>query len=260
MKNKIVHVFKKDKNILIGVIHLPPLVSQIGSPGKSALIEKALKDLGALENAGFDGALLENDNDKPHTEFASAAQVESLSGIAHAVVAQAKIPVGVQMMLNDWMASIDIAKETGAAFTRLDVFVDHVMCEWGEIHPDPHVIQSYRDKTCPGLLLLTDIQVKYKTMIETRPLVDSAKEAIVCGSDVIIVTGSATGVETPTEKINTVRDSISDFPLFIGAGVDVSNAKMQLAIADGAIVGTSIKTGDYIDTEKATALKKALAA
>lgn len=222
---------------------------------KKAIV-KALSDLSALEKAGFDGALIENDNDKPHTEFANNAQIASFSLIANEVCKHAKIPIGVQMMLNDWRASFAIAKAVGAKFTRLDVFVDHVNCKWGEIKPALTKIIAYKNKIYPELLLLTDIQVKYKTMIKPRPLTTSAALAIQKGSDGLIITGEATGVETPIEKIKKVRKRFPHFPIFVGAGVNEKNIREQFSVANGAIVGTSIKKGDKIDLHKAIRLRK----
>lgn len=122
-KTTIKKIFGKQNNILIGMIHLPPLLSIKGFSGVEKAVAKALADLSALEKAGFDAALIENDNDKPHTEFANEAQIASFSVIANEVCKNAKITIGVQMMLNDWRASFAIAKAAGAKFTRLDVFV-----------------------------------------------------------------------------------------------------------------------------------------
>lgn len=255
---KIQNVFGKTDGILIGMIHLPPLKSLQGYPGDQLVIEKALADLRALEAAGFDGALLENENDKPHTEFANTEQIECITAVAKAVRGGARIPFGVQLLLNDWKASFDVARETRASFTRLDVFVDHVACEWGEIDPDPAEIIAYKNRACPALLLFTDIQVKYKTMVHPRPLSASAELAIRYGSDGLIVTGAATGAETPLEKIKEIRNAFPDAFMLIGAGVDKTNIKSQLALANGAIIGTSVKTGEYVDVSKARALKTEL--
>jgi predicted TIM-barrel enzyme len=43
-------------------------------------------------------------------------------------------------------------------------------------------------------------------------------------------------------------------PILIGSGTDIGNAKALLSVADGAIVGTSLKQGDFISTEKVKAL------
>src|SRR3989338_422114 len=110
MQTNIKKLFGKENSILLGMIHLPPLLSIEGFPGMKKTIAKALADLSALEKAGFDGALIENDDDKPHTEFANEAQVASFSIIANEVCKYARIPIGVQVMLNDWRASFEIAR------------------------------------------------------------------------------------------------------------------------------------------------------
>lgn len=248
--------FGKERDILIGTIHLPPLLSFEGFPGVKKIIEGALADLSALERARFDGALIENDNDKPHTEFANEAQIASFSVIANEVCKKANIPIGVQMMLNDWRSSFAIARVVGAAFTRLDVFVDHVNSKWGEIKPSPTEIISHKNAMCPESLLFTDIQVKYKTMIKPRPLAASAELAIKHGSDGLVITGQATGVETPIEKIREVRERFPTFPIFVGAGVNEQNIREQFCLANGAIVGNSIKDDDRIDFKKASRLKR----
>lgn len=238
------------------MIHLPPLLSIKGFLGMKKIIIKALLDLSVLEKAGFDGALIENDNDKPHTEFANEAQIASFSIIANEICKNANISIGVQMMLNDWRASFAIAKAVGAKFTRLDVFVDHVNSKWGEIKPAPTKIITYKNHIYPELLLLTDIQVKYKTMIKSRPLATSAALAIYHGANGLIITSEATGVETPIEKLRGIREKFPQFPIFVGAGVSEKNIREQLSIANGAIVGTSIKSGEKVDWQKATRLKK----
>lgn len=249
-------IFGRNRNILIGMIHLPSLLSAPNSLGMAAIIRRATDDLTALEQAGFDGALIENDNDKPHTEFANETQIANMTTVAQAICQQAKIPIGVQVMLNDWRASIAIAKVTGAQFTRLDVFVDHVTSEWGEINPIPSQIAAYKERLNPELLLLTDIQVKYKTMVTPRPLVHSAALAIENSSNGLVITGNATGEETPLAKILEVRDAFPEFPLFVGAGIDENNIHQQLSIANGAIIGTSIKKDGQIDVRKAHRLRK----
>jgi len=250
--------FKKENGILIGMIHLSPLLSMRGFKGMKVMLREALADLRALERAGFDGALIENDHDRPHTEFANTAQIASFTAVAEAVIAEARIPVGVQMMLNDWKSSFAIAQATGARFTRLDVFVDHVTSEWGELNPNPKEIMSEKKKLCPDLLLFTDVQVKYKTMVRTRPLTTSAKLALANGADGLVITGNATGEETPTKKIEMIRRAFPSAKIFVGAGVNEKNVREQLALANGAIVGTSIKKGRRISLASAKKLKKAL--
>lgn len=245
----------KNKKFLIGMIHLPPLLSFKNHPGINICIEKALFDLAALEKAGFDGALIENNEDQPHTEFANEAQIASMSTIAWKVMKKAKIPIGIQMMLNDWKSSITIAKAVNANFTRLDVFVDDMSCKWCNIYPNPKEIMEYKNKIYPELIMFTDIQVKHKKMIDkNKSLIESTKEAIDNKSDGLVITGNWTGQETPIENIKLVKASYPNFTVIVGAGINEDNIKNQLNIADGAIVGTSIKNGNFIDYNKAKKL------
>jgi len=247
-------IFNSKSKVLIGMIHLPPLLSYPSFPGMDACIKKALYDLHALEQAGFDGVLLENDNDQPHTEFANQAQISSFAVIAREVCKNASIPVGVQMMLNDWKSTFAIATSVDAKFCRLDVFVDDVSSQWGEIHPDPEKIMLEKKKIAPNIAIFTDIQVKHKTMLIKKSLEQSASEALDYGVDAVIVTGDATGQETPMEKILRVKKAFPKSIVLVGAGVNSDNIVDQLSVADGAIVGTSIKIGTCIDLEKATNL------
>ena len=90
---------------------------------------------------------------------------------------------------------------------------------------------------------------------------DSARDAEACGADAIIVTGTHIGVETPMEIIKRVK-AVTNLPVIVGSGVKTANIKEQLAVADGAIVGSSLKEGGVIENpislELATDLVKAL--
>lgn len=243
-----------DSKILIGMIHLPPSLGFEGHPGIDYCVQKSLADLKNLEEAGFDAVLIENDDDKPSTELANSSQVANFAIVAHEVAKNAKIPVGVQVMLNDWKSSIEIATLIKAKFIRIDVFVDHVTSRWGEIKPDPQEIMAYKKALYPELLVMTDIQVKHKTMLENKTLVESARQAIENGSDALVVTGNATGEDTPTGMIQEVKTAFPDFPVIVGAGVNSSTIGEKFKYADGAIVGTSIKIGDKVDIDKARLL------
>ena len=64
------------------------------------------------------------------------------------------------------------------------------------------------------------------------------------------MTGTVTGEPPRVEEIQEVKSGASDVPVLIGSGVDPSNARTLLDASDGAIVGTSLKTGDHIDSAK----------
>ena len=52
-----------------------------------------------------------------------------------------------------------------------------------------------------------------------------------------------TGQETPVELIKRIKTAAPDHPVLIGSGLSSNNAEKLMSVADGAIVGTSIKYG-----------------
>jgi len=242
----------QSKKPLIGMVHLPRLndVRDILVP-----IQKAIADIKALGKAGFNGVLLENYNDDPEYETVTPMQAASMAMIAWEVSKICTIPFGVQLLLNDWEASLAICRLTKASFTRLDVFVDNVTGKWGDIYPETDKIMAYKKLVCPDLLLFTDVQVKHKQMIDpAKTLEQSVQEAVLANSDGIVVTSSKTGEETPMETIRRAKAASGDRPVLIGAGVSAENIVAQLSVADAAIVGTSIMTNGAVDLEKAKKL------
>ena len=111
------------------------------------------------------------------------------------------------------------------------------------------------------IAVLADIQVKHGTMMypETR-LEESAYFAEKQGADAIIVTGRATGEETPIETIQRVKRTVK-IPVIVGSGVSVDNIQGQMPFADGFIIGSSIKNNGkleaFVDEKLAAALVSA---
>lgn len=243
-----------NKKPLVGMIHLPSLPGYPKHPGMKSLIQKALSDLSTLEEAGFDGALVENDNDQPHQIGVSPVVKKAFTEVMQAVLKKARIPVGMEIIY-DMMATIEVAHKTDSPFVRLDVFVDDVETRWGKIYAQAKDILKLKRKIgADSLVLLTDIQVKHATMLEKKTLTESAKEAIINGSDCLLVTGTWTGKSPNSEDCQEVHNAAGMFPVFVGSGFSIENARDLLRYTDGVIVGTSIKTGDRVDLVKAKEL------
>lgn len=244
---------------IIGVIQLPPLPGYPESPGLDAVIEKALEDQRVLEAGEADGVLVENENDRPHRVEARPETIAAMTRITLELVRRARrAPVGVEILLNDPWASLAVAAACGGAFIRTDFFVDRMARpeHGGEMRIDPVGLLAYRDEAlrAPGLLVLADVQVKYARMIEARPLAESARLAAEHRADAIVVTGRATGDPPSAADLAAARAGAGECPVLIGSGLDAGNAHRLLGLADGAIVGTSLMTGDAVDRTKLEAL------
>lgn len=247
----------KTKKPIIGMIHLPPLPGYPRHPGMKAVVEKALIDLQTLQNAGFDGVLVENDSDQPHQIGVSKTISKAFTQVMEEVVEKAKVPVGMEIIY-DMIETIRVAKKVKVQFVRLDVFVDNVETKWGKIPAQAEEIIKLKKRLhAENLLLLTDIQVKHAKMLDTKTLEQSAREAIDFGSDALIITGTWTGVPPSLADCKNVK-KIANIPVLVGSGLTAKNVKALFRYCDGAIVGTSIKTGDFIDYKKARKLISAV--
>lgn len=241
---------------LIGMIHLSDLPGGPNYLGADILIKNALKDLNILQLAGFDGVMVEN-FEKPGFIGASKDLKRVFLEIVKTVVMEASVPVGMEIIY-DMPATIEVAYKAGAKFVRLDVFVDNVETRWGIIRADAKVLQQMRNSLGDGnLVMLTDIHVKHAKLLSKKTLVESALEAIIYGSDGIIITGNWTGIEPDLKDIKLVKSVVKNhLPILVGSGLNITNIQRLLSLTDGAIVGTSIKTKGYVDYEKAITLVK----
>lgn len=241
---------------VIGVIHLPPLPGYPQSAGIDRAEQSALEDLHVLEEEGVDGVLVENEFDRPHRVLAAPETIAAMTRITRTIVEQSKsVVVGCEILLNDPMASLAVARMSGARFVRTDYFVDAMTRPgFGEFSTDPEGLIRYRSSLgADDILILADIQVKYATMIEERPLRESARLACRHRADAVVVTGDATGDAPSLEDLRLAADGIRtsgmDVPLLVGSGMTAANAPTLLGECDGAIVGTALMRDRNVDRE-----------
>jgi membrane complex biogenesis BtpA family protein len=241
---------------IIGMIHLPALPGYAESTGIERIVRSALADLQVLENERVDGALVENEFDRPHRILARPETVAAMTRVTREVVEHRQdVVVGCEILLNDPEASLAVAHLSGAKFIRTDYFVDRMTRpEYGEFAIDPEGLMRYRSAIgADDVLIMADIQVKYATMVEARPLSESARLACRHRADAVIVTGNASGdapsVEHLRQAAEGVRASGMDVPVLVGSGLTTANAEELLRECDGAIVGTSLMRNRSVDTE-----------
>lgn len=235
---------------IIGMIHLPPLPGYADSRGIDHAVSHAVANLRALEEGGVDGVLIENENDRPHRVKAAPETIAAMTRITRAVVQESEhAVVGCEILLNDPQASLAVAHMSGARFIRTDYFVDEMSRpEYGEFDIDPDGLLAYRKSIgADKVLILADIQVKYATMKNPRPLAESAVLACRKGADALVVTGNASG-DAP--RVGDLRDAAGNgLPVLIGSGLRPANARELLAACDGAIVGTSLMVEGSVDPD-----------
>ena len=237
-------LFKKEYNIAIGVIHLPPLLGFKDFPGMKAAERNALKDLRAFEDGGFDAIIFENNYDIPHQEFVSPAVVAAMTALGAKIRMASKLPIGINVLWNDYRAAFSIAKVLGLQFIRVPVFVDKVKTAYGIITGRPKEIIALRQQIdASDIMLLTDVHVKHAKILSPHSLEKSAEHAITAGSDAVIVTGDWTGKAPDLAELIALRNKIGGFPIFVGSGANKNNVRKLCQYANGVIVSTALKEG-----------------
>lgn len=241
------------KKIIIGMIHLPPLPGYRKHPGMDEVIKHALNSLQILQIGGANAVLVENEYDHPHQVKAGPEIIAAMSRVVSAVVEKSKIPVGVEVLLNDPKASLAIAKICGAKFIRTDYFVDKMWRkEYGEMEINPKELISFKNKIkANDVKIFADVQVKYAKLLEKGKTVkQSVNQAVKSGADGIIVTGEITGQAPDLADLQEAKLSAGKIPVYAGSGFSVGNAGQLLKFCNGAIVGTSIKKNGIVNLGK----------
>lgn len=241
---KLTEIFKKNNNIIIGAIHLPPLLGYKDFPGFNVALKNALADLKAFESGGVDGVIFENNYDIPHKIFVDTSIISSMTFLGEKLRKETRLPLGISVLWNDYFAALAIAKTLNLQFIRIPVFVDKVKTDYGVAEGEPKKVVNFRKLiNADNIALFTDIHVKHAKLLSKHNLVASAKLAIKNKSDAIIITGKWTGNAPSVNEIKILREKVGTFPVLIGSGADNHNAKTLFQFANGAIVSTSLKSG-----------------
>lgn len=249
-----------EKPRLIGMVHCLPLPGTLGFKNNlEEVIYQAVEDAIKLEEAGFDAIMVENMGDAPFQTFMEVEQIAALTTIATLIRQKVKVPLGIDCAFSDYKASLAIAKAVGASFVRIPVFTDTVIYANGIITPCARDAVMYRKKLqAEDILILADIQVKHTYMLNPQiSLEASAHEAEAAGADVIVVTGASTGQAADATLIKSMRKVVK-VPLIVGSGVNKQNVKEQLAHANGAVIGSSLKEGGVLSKPVDFLLAKAV--
>ena len=157
-----------------------------------------------------------------------------------------KLPLGVNVLWNDYRTALSLAKILDLQFIRVPVFVDKVKTSYGIIKGEAEKIVKRRELLgAKNVALFTDIHVKHAKVLSKSDLIASAKLAIKNHSDAVIITGKWTGQSPDLNELKKLRESIGLFPVLVGSGVDKNNIRSLFEYANGAIISTSLKERGY---------------
>jgi membrane complex biogenesis BtpA family protein len=234
---------------LIGMVHLGALPGSARWAGSlDEVLGRAVADAEALAEGGADGIMVENFFDAPfHKSAVPPVTVAAMTAAALAIRAAVSLPLGVNVLRNDACAALSIAHVCGAQFVRCNVFVGAVVTDQGIIEGAAQELLDLRSRLGSSVQIWADVGVKHAAALGDYPLSEQARDARVRGlADALIVTGAATGAATPFDRVVDVSSAVPGCPVLVGSGVDESSAREMARVADGAIVGSSLKEGGVV--------------
>lgn len=234
---------------VIGMIHLIPLPGAPGHQGYGIdeIVEHALRDGEVLVEEGVDGLIVENMWDLPYYvgKGIPPEEITCQAVAAREVVKEFNVPVGVNIVHNGGRATLAVAVASGASFIRVCLLTGALVWDTGEIDHGvaAELLRLRKNLMCKHIKIFADINKKHAVMF---PGIDLQIHAIWTNfylADALIVTGKMTGSPPNIQDLAIVKETIPERPLLVGSGVNMENVKEFLKVADGVIVGTSLKEG-----------------
>ena len=96
--------------------------------------------------------------------------------------------------------------------------------------------------------LLFNIVPEAASYVSNRDIVSIAKSTVFNNRpDALCVSGLTAGAETDAQTLRLVKEAVPNTVVFANTGVRYENVEQQLAIADGAVVGTTFKIGGVFE-------------
>lgn len=243
---------------VIAMVHLralPGRPQHDRAAGLKPIIDSAARDVRALQEAGVDGLLFCNEADLPYQLTVGPAAVAAMAAVIAELKHEISLPFGVNLVW-DPIASLAVARATGASFIR-EVVTGVYESDLGLMRPDFGAIGAYRtDIGAQSVALFANITPEFASSVGHRTLEERARSAIYLGVDALLVSGAITGEPTDLMQLCQVKAAVPGTAVLANTGVTAETVGDVLDRADGAIVGTALKTAGItwnpVDPARAT--------
>ncbi len=233
-----------DRKVVIAMVHLGALP---GAPlhdaarGVDGIIADAAADLDALQAAGVDAVMFGNENDRPYEFDVDPASTATMAYVIGRLRDRITVPFGVNVLW-DPTSTVALAAATGAAFCR-EIFTGTYASDMGHWAPDAGAALRYRDRLGRrDLAMLYNVSAEFADSLDRRPLADRARSAVFSSvPDAVLVSGAITGEAAALSDLEAVKAALPDTPVLANTGVKHETVDEVLRVADGCIVGSSLK-------------------
>jgi membrane complex biogenesis BtpA family protein len=247
MANWLTELFSCEKPI-IAMAHIPALP---GTPrydataGIDGLIDKVRVDLEHLIQGGVDGVLFCNEDDRPYSFKAQPEQIAAMTRVV-TELRPSEALFGVDFLW-DPIAALSIAAASGAMFIR-EVVTGTYESDMGLWSPDSSALLRLRHQLgADNIRVLFNVAPEFCSPLGSRTVAERAKSAVVSSlADGILVSGPMAGAEPDYSTILEAKEAVGDdVPVLLNTGAKTSNIVEYLEVADGVIVGSSLKVDGH---------------
>jgi len=250
---------------IIAMVHLRALPGRPRhdrAAGMRPIVDAVAHDLGVLQHAGVDGLLFCNEADLPYQLGVGVEAAAAMAAVIGELRSEIRRPFGINLVW-DPVSSLAVARATGACFVR-EVFTGVYESDLGLMQPDYGSIGAYRTNIgAESVALLANITPEFASPLGRRSIGQRARSAVFLGIDAVLISGPVTGVPTDIGQLREAKQAIPQFPVLANTGVTADTVQEILAVADGAIVGTTLKRGavtwNPVDPDRAAAFMEAAA-
>ena len=233
---------------LIAMCHLHALPGRPrhdAAAGIDGIVERLARDVAALQDAGVDGLLFCNEHDIPYQLRVGHEAVAAMAAAIGRLRAELCLPFGVDLLW-DPAAALAVARATGAAFVR-EVFTGVYESDMGLMAPSLGELAAYRHHIgADDVAVFTNITPEFSRSVSGRPVAERARSAAFLGVDALLVSGQMAGVSADLDDLRQAKDAAPAVAVLANTGVTEENLDRILKVADGVIVGTSLKVDRVI--------------
>lgn len=233
---------------LVGMLALPPLPGIPNYQGTplSKIVDQAVADAHTLNDAGFTHLLLQNSWDVPAQTTVDPATIAIMTRVATEVRQASALPLGINVAHNDGPGALAIAFAVEAAFIRVKVLTGAAVGPDGIMAGCAVATGELRSRLGADVQLWADVNETTSLPISSRADdVWCAVEAVKFGgADALVVTKDS-GVADAVEAIARIRQALPATPVIIGGRVTPDTLAAARGGADGAIIGTALKSDSH---------------
>jgi len=186
-----------------------------------------------------------------------------MAAAGRAIRAAVKLPIGFNVLRNDARAALALCAACNGSFIRVNVHTGAMLTDQGLIEGNACDTLRYRKQVCSSAQIFADVHVKHAVPLGDFSIEDSARDTIERGlADALIISGVGTGLAADLSDVERVRQACPTAKILLGSGVKLANIHEFLPVADGFIVGTSLKrngnVSNPVDSKRVRALATAI--